>query len=217
MFLHGMILPFTCLLSAVNAVSNQPQAQLTNEAPDDWQKYVRSPPNQIVRPVRVISNYTQGNVINPDGLLTGRGSTLLTRSPTSSASSDVAPTIVVDFGQNVVGFLSISFGGSYNATPGQPGIRLAFSETLDYLTNVSDFSRSYNVRASLSHYEFVTYLSREIQLPQEVIRYAINLEAKVNAYVTRLPFNQNHIPGLTSMVVNMAHKFVQMAFTASDM
>lgn len=123
------------------------QDVLSSDAAPDWQKYVRSPPNQIVRPVAVLTNYTQGNVTNPDGLLTGKGATTFTRTNVSAGTEkDVPPTIVVDFGQNVVGVLSIKFDGaqSFNNTPGLPGIRLAFSETLQYLTNVSDFSRSYN-------------------------------------------------------------------------
>jgi hypothetical protein len=147
------------------------QSQLSSASPDDWQKYVRSPATNIVRPVHVLSNYTQGNVTNPVGLLTGKGSTVFTRIvPAPDATTDVPPTIVVDFGQNVVGFLSINFGGSYNSTPGLPSIRLAFSETLEYLTSVSDFSRSYNVRShSIFQYHTLTYL-REIQSPRAVIR-----------------------------------------------
>ena len=53
-----------------------------------------------------------------------------------------APTIVLDFGIDVVGFLQISFGG---ASDNHPGIRLAFSETTTYLTDLSDFTRSDNV------------------------------------------------------------------------
>lgn len=54
----------------------------------------------------------------------------------------VTPIIVVDFGINVVGFPQISFGG---ASSNSPGVRVAFSETLEYLTDISDFSRSDNV------------------------------------------------------------------------
>ena len=148
-----IILIFGVSLTAATT-AYQWQSQLGNASPDDWQKYVRSPSNRIVHPARVIANYTQGNVTNPDGLLTGKGSTILTRAapPPSNSTyaygaqpSDIPPTIVVDFGQNIAGILSINFGGAYNSTPGLPGIRLAFSETLEYLTNVSDFSRSYNV------------------------------------------------------------------------
>jgi hypothetical protein len=149
------------------------QSQLSSASPDDWQKYVRSPATNIVRPVSVLSNYTQGNVTNPVGLLTGKGSTVFTRvvPDPDAAAEDVPPTIVVDFGQNIVGFLSINFGGSYNSTPGLPSIRLAFSETLEYLTGVSDFSRSYNVRSHsiFFQYHLLTYF-RGIQSPQAVIR-----------------------------------------------
>ncbi|TVY16699.1 hypothetical protein LARI1_G003901 [Lachnellula arida] len=109
------------------------------ERPDDWEKYVQSPATNIVSPVAIVSNYTQGNIQNVEGLLAGQGVTTLTRN-----DGDIVPTIVVDFGQNIAGFLSIQFGGAYNSTPGIPSIRLAFSETLEYLTNVSDFSRSDN-------------------------------------------------------------------------
>ncbi|TAQ89704.1 hypothetical protein B7494_g1991 [Chlorociboria aeruginascens] len=85
----------------------------------------------------IVANETSGNVSNADGLITGSAPTLLTRTTTA----DDPPTVVVDFGQNVVGFLSIDFDG---ASTNSPGIRLAFSETLQYLTNVSDFSRSDN-------------------------------------------------------------------------
>lgn len=138
------------LLQPTNAApsSYQWQQSLSNSASPDWQKYVRSPSTYTVRPAAVLTNYTQGNVTNPQGLLTGRGATTFTRTNVSAGTEkDVPPTIVVDFGQNTVGVLSIKFGGasSFNDTPGLPGIRLAFSETLEFLTNVSDFSRSYNV------------------------------------------------------------------------
>jgi hypothetical protein len=118
---------------------------------DSWQQYVRSPPSREIQPVSVLSNYTQGNVTNPNGLLTPGGEpTILTRpapTNTSGSSPDVTPVIVLDFGQNIAGYLSINFAGASNSTPGLPGIRLAFSETIayGYLTNVSDFSRSDNV------------------------------------------------------------------------
>lgn len=111
---------------------------------EDWQKYVRSPPTKTVRPAEVLSQYTVGNVTNPNGLLTGKGATILTRTQSSQT-----PTIVVDWGMNIAGFLSINFGGSYNTSIGLPGIRLAFSETLQYLTDRSDFSRSDNVGKSI--------------------------------------------------------------------
>lgn len=54
----------------------------------------------------------------------------------------VAPAVVLDFGKVVVGKLSINFAG---ASTNNPGIRLAFSETAQYLGDLSDFSRSNHV------------------------------------------------------------------------
>ncbi|KAK6581207.1 hypothetical protein PZA11_006695 [Diplocarpon coronariae] len=123
----------------------------------DWERYVRSPRSSIVRPVRVLKTHTRGNITNPDGLLTGRGSTVLTREanrnpPTARGDADVAPAIVVDWGQNVAGFLSVEFGGAVNSTPGFPGIRLAFSETQQFLSDLSDFSRSNNIAVKPNPY-----------------------------------------------------------------
>lgn len=125
-------------------------AQLSDLPRDNWQKYVRAPPDKNIKPVKIVS--FKGNVNNPDGLLTGEG-TVLTRKIVAAGNTTAAgrpiveapPEIVIDFGQNYPGFLSIKFGGATNSTPGFPGIRLAFSETLQYLSNVSDFSRSDNV------------------------------------------------------------------------
>ncbi|KAG9230059.1 glycoside hydrolase family 78 protein [Amylocarpus encephaloides] len=129
------------------------QAQLSNLPADDWQKYVRAPASTMISPVRIVSSYTTGDVKNPEGFLAGKGTTLIRRQAAAGNTTaagkpilDIQPQIVVDFGQNTAGFLSIKFGGSssFNSTPGLPGLRLAFSETLQYLTNVSDFSRSNN-------------------------------------------------------------------------
>lgn len=55
---------------------------------------------------------------------------------------DPAPaSITVDFGKDVVGYPRLRFAG---ASDNHPGVRLAFSETTEYLTDVSDFTRSDN-------------------------------------------------------------------------
>ncbi|PQE10442.1 alpha-L-rhamnosidase A protein [Rutstroemia sp. NJR-2017a BBW] len=102
----------------------------------DWQKYVRAPTSDIIKPQAIVN--TNGSVKDADALLSpgGRVTTL-----TRAAGSSTVPSITVDFGLNVAGYLSIKFAG---ASKQSPGIRLAFSETLQYLTNVSDFSRSDN-------------------------------------------------------------------------
>ncbi|RDW80803.1 six-hairpin glycosidase-3 [Coleophoma crateriformis] len=125
-------------LASAKHSSYQWQDSLLATTSSSWQAYIRSPATRTVSPASIVANLTLGNVTNPDGLLTSGGQpTTLTR----LNASDTAPTIVVDFGQNVVGFLSVAFAGASNNTP---GVRLAFSETLEYLTDVSDFTRSYN-------------------------------------------------------------------------
>lgn len=160
LFLHSFVVLLTTIVPvgaapAPASPAYQFQSQLSASSPDDWQKYIRSPSTQIIHPVSIVSNYTQGNVTNPDGLLTGRGKTILTRpAPGNGSAVDLIPTIVVDFGQNIAGYLSIKFGGAYNSTPGLPGIRLAFSESIQYgyLTDVSDFSRSDNASLRIQHF-----------------------------------------------------------------
>ncbi|TGJ87420.1 glycoside hydrolase family 78 [Xylaria hypoxylon] len=103
-----------------------------------WQQYVRAPASTLVHPVAILPSYTQGDIKNADGLVTGAATTELTR-----ATSGEIPTLVVDFGQNVVGQLQLEFAGSANgSSQGFPGIRLAFSEALEYLTDRSDYTRS---------------------------------------------------------------------------
>ncbi|EHK46727.1 glycoside hydrolase family 78 protein [Trichoderma atroviride IMI 206040] len=120
-------------------LSNGVQFGAADTAPS-WQKYVRSPASNTVKPVAVVSDSTVGNVSNPNGLVDGQEPTVLSR----NTESDQLPTIVVDFGQNVVGVLSLQFSGSQSLSTGLPGLRLAFSETTEYLTDRSDFTRSDN-------------------------------------------------------------------------
>jgi hypothetical protein len=52
-------------------------------------------------------------------------------------------SVTLDFGQVVVGYPKFDFAGSSGTRPGiRPGIRLAFSESQQYLSDVSDYSRS---------------------------------------------------------------------------
>ncbi|KAI0127468.1 Six-hairpin glycosidase-like protein [Xylariales sp. AK1849] len=106
----------------------------------NWHQYVRAPPSRIVSPQAILSQYTEGNVSNPDAIINGGNLAYLTRKSNSSA----VPAVVVDFGQNVVGQLTIDFAGSQTFSEGDAGIRLIFSETLQFLTDRSDFTRSDN-------------------------------------------------------------------------
>jgi hypothetical protein len=218
-FLRSILLfhSFTFLWNAIGAAPYEGQTQLTPEGPDDWQKYVRSPSSPIVYPARIVASYTQGNVTNPEGLLTGKGSTLFTRNaPTNATSPDIPPTIVVDFGQNIAGYLSVSFGVSYNSTPGRPGIRLAFSETLEYLTDFSDFSRGYNVRAQSISKVSRLMLTGRCNYSRKRSGTRGEQRWKSFAHVTRLPSQHSHIPGQTPTAVSISIKSVRTAFTGSD-
>ena len=125
------------VLIAAAVVLSSPGPRSSNH---NWKKYVRSPESSIINPVAVISDETLGNVTNHNGMIDGGEATILTR----KNAHDTPPTVVVEFGQNVVGILTINFAGSQNEAEGLPGIRLAFSETMECLTNRSDFTRSDN-------------------------------------------------------------------------
>lgn len=118
------------------------------DPPEDefsWRKYVRGPFGRTISPARLLSKYTSGNISNPDGLLNGTITTLSRHGPNESI-----PSLVLDFGRNYAGVLSIDFTGAEpssqggSSTAALPGITLAFSETLQFLTNRSDFTRSDN-------------------------------------------------------------------------
>ena len=53
--------------------------------------------------------------------------------------AEQAPSVTLDFGQVVVGYPKFDFAGSSGT---RPGVRLAFSESTQYLSDVSDYTRS---------------------------------------------------------------------------
>lgn len=138
----------TWLTSADTTASVQTRQQQPNGT--TWQKYVRAPASTTLSPVAWLEAYSSGNITNPGGVITGDGVTTLTR----AMSSDEMPSLVLDFGQNYAGILSVDFAGASrapssddnddNAVVALPGLTLAFSESLQYLTNRSDFTRSDN-------------------------------------------------------------------------
>lgn len=141
-------------------------ASSSNGNDASWQQYVRAPSTDNVSPVAWLPALSTGNITNPDGVIAGQdtgGVTTLTR----TGSDEDLPSIVLDFGQNIAGILSINFAGaqpasgdagnassssssgngSTNSISPLPGLTLAFSETIEYLTNRSDFTRSDNAAA----------------------------------------------------------------------
>jgi hypothetical protein len=100
-----------------------------------WHQYVRAPSTALVSPFRIVS--FENNVTNADFLL----NTNSTYTTLSRSDGDPAPSITIDFGLNIVGFPIFNFAG---ASSNSPGIRVAFSETLQFLGDRSDFTRSDN-------------------------------------------------------------------------
>lgn len=129
----------------INMAAGQETMGDPPEDENSWWKYIRGPFSNNISPVRVLPKYTSGNISNPDGLLNG-GITTLAR----NGSDESIPSLVLDFGRNYAGVLSIDFAGAepfsqgLSNTTSLPGITLAFSETLQFLTNRSDFTRSDN-------------------------------------------------------------------------
>ncbi|KAI0016949.1 glycoside hydrolase family 78 protein [Xylariomycetidae sp. FL0641] len=117
-------------------------------AEPNWQQYVRGPSNSVVQPHAILGNYTQGDVSNPEGLLGANvnGTATVLRRGLGQGNT----SLVLDFGQNVVGQLVVDFAGSVNGSEavGFPGLKLVFSETLQYLGDRSDFTRSDNAGQS---------------------------------------------------------------------
>ena len=114
-----------------------------------WQSFIRTPSRPRITPQRVVDGSVVGNVTNPTGFITGNGPTVLSR----GTSDPNPPCLTVDFGQNYAGLLGIDFGGSVqdsSSTASQrPGLTLAFSETMQFLTSTSDFTRSQNAGANV--------------------------------------------------------------------
>ncbi|KAI2624006.1 glycoside hydrolase family 78 protein [Hypomontagnella submonticulosa] len=125
-------------VASCHFVSNEGVRAQDNDT--SWHQYVRAPPSNVVKPKAVLSEYTAGGVANPEGLITGNNVTTLTREGPEAEK----PSLVLDFGQNIVGSLEIDFAGSTNTSDGFPGLRLSFSESLEFLGNRSDFTRSDN-------------------------------------------------------------------------
>jgi len=134
------LLSFTDIYAPSDPLRPLSHVKLPGPGDSSWHKYVRAPRSRLIAPHAVLAAHTKGNVTNARGLINGDGPAILSR----LTAQDAVPEIVVDFGQNTVGILSITFAGAANLSDGLPGLRLAFSETLQYLSDVSDFSRSYN-------------------------------------------------------------------------
>ncbi|KAI1338056.1 glycoside hydrolase family 78 protein [Xylariaceae sp. FL0016] len=125
------------LWPAVPILGPDLRALARKDDPPSWHQYVHFPASGVFQ-AYVLSQPTEGNITAPGGAFTGA---VLSRAVDSLENSSV----VLDFGRNVVGLLELEFGGSANGSDGGwPGLRLVFSETLEFLGNRSDYTRSDN-------------------------------------------------------------------------
>jgi hypothetical protein len=125
MFIFGQLTLSFVAIATIGLTAAQPS----------WHQYVRAPSSRLVKPKQILS--INGSVTNAQALINSNGTTALHRNSTS----DPIPSVTLDFGQKIVGYLQIALSGASNNSP---GIRLAFSETQQYLTNISGFIRSDN-------------------------------------------------------------------------
>lgn len=145
-----------------------------------WHQYVETPGNMVVDPMSVVPEMTRGDVKNAASLLVRVNGSSNDSQPailTRWKKGDEEPVLVLDFGRNVVGLVVIEFENSKTTrekaleegipfsekTKARPGIRLSFSETLEFLGEKSDFTRSYNIGKKTDK---VTEGSDQILVPQ---------------------------------------------------
>jgi hypothetical protein len=141
MMLSLAVLSFITLITVTGSrLSSRvaPNTQQSSNGSSSWHKHIRAPSSKTVAPIRVTS--VEGNVSHPEGCINGDRPAVLSR----LNHYDDIPRFIVDFGQNYAGYLNIKLEGRTDSPTRRPGLRLAFSETLEFLTNRSDFTRSDN-------------------------------------------------------------------------
>jgi alpha-L-rhamnosidase len=106
-------------------------AQATAPSAADWQRYVQRTP-AVATPTRVVS--TSGDVTNAAALAGGTGVATITR-----AAGDPAPSIVLDYGQDLGGIPE--FG--VQAASGSPTLQAGYAEVLKFLTPSGDGGRPF--------------------------------------------------------------------------
>jgi alpha-L-rhamnosidase len=93
-----------------------------------WERYVETPAQENVRPVR--SQAVEGQVENPDALVTGRGVTTLVYRP-----GEAEPAIVLDYGKDVGGIPEFQV----SSVSGTPTLQAGYSEGLPYVSPEGDY------------------------------------------------------------------------------
>jgi len=92
--------------------------------PGDWQPYVLAPSGHTVRPTRVLAAYPRGgSITGSSGAVLGHGGTVRLTSTGGTASS---PLLIIDFGKEVAGRVSVHVTG---ASGTRPALHACFSES----------------------------------------------------------------------------------------
>lgn len=139
-------LPGITLLSNTDGVLKDFTVETLNNDGSTWQSAATVTGNTAVQlrvPFAAPVSTTQVRITVTADQSSGRGDFTRVNEvyPGLVPDDPPVPSVTVDFGKVVAGYPVLHFAG---ASAGPPGVRLAFSETTQYLTDVSDFSRSYN-------------------------------------------------------------------------
>ncbi len=94
-----------------------------------WRSYVLAPGPGLQKPERIVA--TEGEVDNPEALVTGEGTTTMT-----AVAGATPPAIIVDFGKELGGFSEFDVESVTEA----PVLAAAYSETFDALGTDGDYA-----------------------------------------------------------------------------
>jgi Bacterial alpha-L-rhamnosidase 6 hairpin glycosidase domain/Bacterial alpha-L-rhamnosidase C-terminal domain len=124
----------TCV--AVVACNPSPQAQSGLPGKDEWRKYVLTPTQRELKPIAIISSDARGGALEIRDFISGTGSLVLRKT-----ASESDPRVILDFGLEIGGFLSVDFMAASENT------LFAFSETL---SGMGDWGDSFGAMAQSS-------------------------------------------------------------------
>lgn len=109
---------------AASSQSNPWTASSYQPQPGNWRPYVLAPSGHTVTPVSVLHAYQRSGSItgNTDAVLGGGGTVRLT----STGGTSSSPLLIIDFGKEVAGKVSVQVTG---ASATRPGLHACFSES----------------------------------------------------------------------------------------
>jgi hypothetical protein len=115
--------------AAASAPPSSPQASPWTDSsyqpkPGDWQPYVLAPSGHTVKPASVLAAYPRsGSITGNTSAVLGRGGTVRL---TSTGGTSSSPLLIIDFGKEVAGNVSVQVTG---ASATRPTLHACFSES----------------------------------------------------------------------------------------